>query len=136
MRSPSPRRQTLSGIDEPTREPIDPEPTVGVEHDLNDGSVFEPKRDRRAKRGAQHARATRRRLLIEMVDCHFRPPLDDRQLAAAMSGAIRKGRTMRSRNKIRSGVVLWRRKTCDGELIHRELSHWFDIPSLRCHIAS
>ena len=73
------RRQTLSRIRKSTREPIDPEPTVGVEHDLNDGRVFKPECDRRAKRGAQHARATRRRLLIELVDCHLRPPLDTGQ---------------------------------------------------------
>jgi hypothetical protein len=76
---PIARRQTLSGIEKSTREPIDPEPTVGVEHDLNDRGVFEPERDRRPKRGAQHARTTGRRLLIELVDCHFRPPFDTRQ---------------------------------------------------------
>ena len=67
------RRQTLSGIDEPAREPIYPKPAIGVEHHLDDGSVFEPERDGWAKRGAQHARAARHNLLIEMVDCHFRP---------------------------------------------------------------
>jgi len=73
------RRQTLSGIGKSTRQPVDPEPTVGVEHNLDDRWVFKPERDRRAKRGAQHARATRRRLLIELVDCHLRPPLDTGQ---------------------------------------------------------
>src|SRR5579863_2532392 len=77
------RRQTLSGIGKSTRQSIDPEPAVGVEHDLNDGSVFKPERDRRAKRGAQHARATGCCLLIEMMDRHFRPPLDTPPLVAA-----------------------------------------------------
>ena len=76
---PIARRQTLSSIEKSTCEPIDPEPTVGVEHDLDDRWVFKPERDRRPKCGAQHARATRRRLLIELVDCHLRPPLDTGQ---------------------------------------------------------
>ena len=54
---PIARRQTLSSIEKSTCEPIDPEPAIGVEHHLDDGSVFEPERDGRAKRGAQHARA-------------------------------------------------------------------------------
>ena len=66
--------------DRSARQPIDPEPAVRVEHYLNDGGVLQPERDRRTERGAQHARAARRRLLIEMMDCHFRPPLDDGQL--------------------------------------------------------
>ena len=54
------RRQTLSGIDEPTGEPIDPEPTVGISSMTSTtGNVFEPKRDRRAKRGARSMRAPR-----------------------------------------------------------------------------
>jgi hypothetical protein len=84
-------RQALSGIDEPAREPIDPEPAIGVEHHFDDGSVFEPKRDGRTKRRAQHARAARRRLLIEMVDCHFRPQAWP-AIAAVISGIIRKVR--------------------------------------------
>src|SRR5450755_114486 len=86
------RRQTLSGIDESTREPIDPEPAIRVEHHFDNGRVFEPKRDGRAKRRAQHARAARGRLLIEMVDCHFRPPRWRLRIAAEMSGIIRKMR--------------------------------------------
>ena len=44
-------RQTLSSIDKPTGQPIDPEPAVGVEHDFNDGGVFQPKRNGGAKCG-------------------------------------------------------------------------------------
>jgi hypothetical protein len=83
----------LSGVDEPPCEPIDPEPAVRVEHHLDDGSVFEPKRDGRAKCGAQHARATRRRLLIELVDCHFCPQAERLHIAAEISGIVRKGGT-------------------------------------------
>ena len=70
------RRQTLSGIGKSTRQPVDPEPAVRIEHNFDDRWVFKPERDSRPERGAQHARATRRRLLIELMDCHFRPPLN------------------------------------------------------------
>jgi hypothetical protein len=86
------RRQPLSGIDEAAGEPIDPEPAIGVEHHLDDRSVFEPKRDGRSERGAQHAGAARRRLLIEMMDCHFGPQAWRLRIAAEMSGIIRKVR--------------------------------------------
>jgi hypothetical protein len=85
-----PRRQTFSGIDEAARQPIDPEPSIGVEHHLDNGSVVEPQRDRWAKRGAQHARAARGSLLIEMVDCHFGPQAWRPLVAAMMSGIIRR----------------------------------------------
>jgi hypothetical protein len=68
-------RQPLPGIDKSNCQPIDPEPTVGVEHHLDDFSIFQPQRDRRTQCCPQHARATRRRLVIEMMDCHFRPRL-------------------------------------------------------------
>ena len=67
-------RQTLSRIDKPTGQPIDPEPAVGVEHDFDDGGVFQPKRNGGAKCGAQHARAARGCFLVEMMDCHLRSP--------------------------------------------------------------
>jgi hypothetical protein len=52
-------RQPFTGIfDQAFREPIDPEPPVGVEHHLDDrGSSRNPRS--RAERGAQHARAAR-----------------------------------------------------------------------------
>jgi hypothetical protein len=45
-------RQTFAGIDQTTRQPIDPEPTVGIEHDLDDPGVFQEQRDGRSERGA------------------------------------------------------------------------------------
>ena len=39
---PIARRQTLSRIEKPTHQPIDPEPAVRIEHDFDDGGVFEP----------------------------------------------------------------------------------------------
>jgi len=78
-------RQTFAGIDKTARQPIDPEPAVGIKHDLDDLGVFKEQRDGWTERGAQHARATRGRFLIEMVNCHLRPQtsltnLGDREL--------------------------------------------------------
>ena len=50
-------RDTAAGIFEATRQPIDPQPTVGIEHHLDDAGVFQIGGDGRAERGAQHARA-------------------------------------------------------------------------------
>ena len=50
-------RQAFSGIGQSARQPVDPEPPIGVEHHLDDGRVFEEGGDRRTERGAQHARA-------------------------------------------------------------------------------
>ena len=73
-------RQTFAGIDQTTRQPIDPETTVWIEHDFNDRGIFEEERYGWTKCGAQHARATRSRLLVEMVDCHLCPQRGDRGL--------------------------------------------------------
>ncbi len=51
------RRDAAAGILEPARQPVDPEPAVGIEHHLDDAGVFEVAGDRRPERGAQHARA-------------------------------------------------------------------------------
>jgi hypothetical protein len=76
-------------------------PAVRVEHDLRDGGVFKPERARRAKRGAQHACATRRRLLIEMVDCQFRPQAWP-AIAAVIAGTLeRAGRAFAQQDQIR-----------------------------------
>ena len=58
--------------------PIDPETTVWIEHDFNDRGIFEEERYGWTKCGAQHAGATRSRLLVEMVECHLRPQRGDR----------------------------------------------------------
>ena len=66
-------RETLAGIGKAARQPVDPEPAVGVEHHLDDGRIFEPGRDRRAERGAQHARAARDNFSLEGVNRHEDP---------------------------------------------------------------
>jgi hypothetical protein len=50
-------RHSAAGILQPGRQPVDPEPTVGIEHHFDDARVFEVARDCRSERGAQHARA-------------------------------------------------------------------------------
>ena len=52
-------RQSLPGIRQAFSQPVHPETTVGIEHHLHDGRIFEPRRDGRPKRGAQHSRAAR-----------------------------------------------------------------------------
>ena len=51
------RRDAAAGILEAARQPVDPEPAVGIEHHLDDAGVFEIAGDGRSERGAQHARA-------------------------------------------------------------------------------
>jgi hypothetical protein len=46
------------GIFQPARQAVDPEPAVRIEHYFDDIGVFKVVGDRRAERGAQHARAT------------------------------------------------------------------------------
>jgi hypothetical protein len=65
--------ETLAGICHAPRQPIDPEPAIGIEHDLDDPSVFEPGRYRRSERGAQHACTTRGRLGLKGMNCHACP---------------------------------------------------------------
>ena len=51
------RRDAAAGVFEAARQPVDPQPTVGIEHHLDDGGIFEIAGDRGPERGAQHARA-------------------------------------------------------------------------------
>jgi len=50
-------RQPLAGIGKALGQSIDPQATIGVEHDFDNGRIFEPSRDRGPKRGSQHASA-------------------------------------------------------------------------------
>jgi hypothetical protein len=51
------RGDAAFGILQSTRQPIDPEPTIWIEHHLDDAGIFEIAGNRWPKRGAQHARA-------------------------------------------------------------------------------
>ena len=53
------RRDPVAGILEAAGKAVDPEPAVGIEHDLDDARIFQMSGDQRAERGAQHARAAR-----------------------------------------------------------------------------
>jgi hypothetical protein len=53
------RRQSLAGVAEAPGQAIDPQTTVRIEHDLDDGRIFQPARDRRPHRRTQHANAAR-----------------------------------------------------------------------------
>jgi hypothetical protein len=51
------RRQSLPGVAEALGQAIDPQATVRIEHDLDDGLIFQPARDRRPHCRTQHANA-------------------------------------------------------------------------------
>ena len=44
-----------TGVLKPARQPVDPEPAIGIEHHLDNAGIFEIAGDRGAKRRAQHA---------------------------------------------------------------------------------
>ena len=111
MRSPSAARQALARIGQSARQPVDPEPAVGVEHHLDDRGVFEKAGDRRPERGAQHARAARDRFGLEGMNRHVRPRFEPSRISALAMGMIRKGRNWGGSTSIVGVVVLWRRKT-------------------------
>ena len=51
------RRQAFAGIGQAFGEAVDPQPSVRVQHHLDDACVFEETADGRTERGAQHPRA-------------------------------------------------------------------------------
>ena len=74
--------QAFAGVRQAARQPVDPQPAIGVEHHLDDRRIFEKARDRRTERRAQHARAARDRFRLKGMNCHRRPPTTE----AASSG--------------------------------------------------
>ena len=66
-------RDAAAGVFQSPRQPVDPEPAVGVEHHLDNGGVFEVASDRRSERGAQHARAAGEGLGLEGSCRHYEP---------------------------------------------------------------
>jgi hypothetical protein len=52
-------REPLPSVGETIGQAIDPQPAIGIEHDLNDGRVIEPGRDCRTKGRTKHPRAAR-----------------------------------------------------------------------------
>ncbi len=51
-----------AGIRKAARQPVDPQPSIRIEHHLDNRGVLEPARDRRPKSRTQHARAAERNL--------------------------------------------------------------------------
>ena len=60
-------------IGDPGAEPVDPQPPVGIEHDLDDRGIFKPSGNLRPERSAQHARSARRCLRLDGDDAHELP---------------------------------------------------------------
>ena len=51
-------REPLPRIGKPLRQTVNPDPTVGVQHHLDDTRVLKKPSDRRTERSAQHPRTT------------------------------------------------------------------------------
>lgn len=66
-------RKFFTRIGKPFAQPVDPQTSVGVEHDLDNASVFEPSCDTGPERGPEHARATGESFGFGGVDGHRRP---------------------------------------------------------------
>ena len=66
-------RQTHSRVCQAGREPVEPEPSVRVQHDLDDCRIFQPGADRRAERRPQHARAAKRAFRPDLRGDHRDP---------------------------------------------------------------
>lgn len=76
-------REDLAGVDQPLTDPIDPQPTVGIEHHLDDRDILEPARDGRSQRRTQHPRAALGRFGTEGMDRHVGAPLSQAGQGAA-----------------------------------------------------
>ena len=55
MRSPSAGVSTAPVSNRPSDKPVDPQPSIRIEHHLDDAGIFEKRGDGRPERGAQHA---------------------------------------------------------------------------------
>jgi hypothetical protein len=59
------RRQSLRGVAEAPGQAIDPQATLRIEHDLDDGRIYQPVGDCRPHRRTHHANAARSRFRFE-----------------------------------------------------------------------
>jgi hypothetical protein len=57
--------QSFAGFRQASRQSIDPQSTIEIEHHLDDGRIFEKPCNRRTEGCAQHACATRDRLRLK-----------------------------------------------------------------------
>ena len=81
------RGDAAAGVLKAARQPVDPEPTVGVQHHLDDARIFEIAGDRRPKRGAQHARAAGEGFGPER-DCRHVDPATSPRFGADVSARV------------------------------------------------
>ena len=66
-------RENRTCIGQTFGQAIDPEPTVGIEHHLDDAGVFEEFGDVRPERRAQHAGTARDRFCLGSCNPHVAP---------------------------------------------------------------
>jgi hypothetical protein len=66
-------RQPMPGFGEARSQPVDPEPTVRVQHHLDDRWLLKLGGDGRSEGGAQHSRSARAGELLERMKRHGRP---------------------------------------------------------------
>jgi len=66
-------RKPLAGVGEAGSEPVHPQTTIGIEHDLNDRRLCQPGSDCGAERGLQHAPAAGLTFGLKVSNGHWRP---------------------------------------------------------------
>ena len=104
------RRQSLPGVSQTLGQTIDPQATVRVEHDLDNGWVFQPGRNGWPQCRAQHTGAARNRFCRER-NCPHHRPLDRDRPRRSNSRGDQEGPGSAQCNNNNRGVGLWRRKT-------------------------
>ena len=67
-------RQSFTRIGKTFRQPVDPEPPIGVEHHLDDRGIFQKRGDRRPEGCAQHSRTAKNRFRF-LVSCRHVVPV-------------------------------------------------------------
>jgi len=102
-RHPAPR------IGNPRSQPVDPEPTVGIEHDLDDRRIIEPKRDLWSKCRAQHARTTRGCFGPDRDDAHEMPLVLEAIHNRLRSRGRAKGHQIGRKQQLVLVSVVWRK---------------------------
>lgn len=120
-------RQSFTGVGKALREPVDPEPPIGVEHHLDDRGIFQKGGDRRPESRAQHARTAKDRFRF-LVSCRHVVPFS---CGSAESGPG-SGMSRRGRNHGLTTTSMWpsycgvQRQGNGGrtEYLHAEISDY------------
>ena len=68
-------REAFTRVGKAFRQPVDPEPPIGVEHHLDDRGIFQKRGDRRPEGRAQHPRTAKYRLRFLLSCRHVVPVL-------------------------------------------------------------